>query len=130
MGEELSALDIDQLKHLEDQLETGLKNVRTRKDQMFIDEIKELQQKGSLVQQQKEELLKKIDLIHKENAELKKVVEARRAEEKESLNPSHAISNGYDKLYPNSLQQSQSQPQHRAPSDEAIILGYSLKLKI
>ncbi|RDY06680.1 MADS-box transcription factor 27, partial [Mucuna pruriens] len=150
MGQELSGLGFNQLMHLENQLQISLENVRVRKvswfkvkanqssslhDQTFRDEIKELQQKGSLIHQQNKELHKKIDLIHKENAELQKVIviEARgREEEKATLNPSQAIRNGYDILDPVSLQQSQPQfqPQHSEPPAEVMILGSSLKLMI
>ncbi|KAL5162682.1 MADS-box transcription factor 57 [Glycine soja] len=99
IGDELSGLGINQLKHLENRLQMSLNNVRIKKDLIFSDEIKELQQK--------------IDLIHKENAELQKVIEARhKEEERATLNPPHAIRNGYDILNPNSPQQSQPQPQH------------------
>ncbi|XP_028783670.1 MADS-box transcription factor 23-like [Neltuma alba] len=45
MGEQLSGLEIDELKSLENQLEMSLKNVQTKKDQILTDEIKELQHK-------------------------------------------------------------------------------------
>ncbi|KAG5014951.1 hypothetical protein AAZX31_08G063500 [Glycine max] len=131
MGEELSGLGINQLKHLENQLQMSLNNVRNKKDHIFSDEIKELQQKGSLIRRQNEELHKKIDLIHNENAELKKVIEARhKEEERAALKPPCAIKNRYDTLDPNSLQQRQSQPQPSEPSAEVMIMGYSLKLKM
>ncbi|KAG4999465.1 hypothetical protein JHK87_020537 [Glycine soja] len=108
----------------------SLNNVRNKKDHIFSDEIKELQQKGSLIRRQNEELHKKIDLIHNENAELKKVIEARHKEEERALKPPCAIKNRYDTLDPNSLQQRQSQPQPSEPSAEVMIMGYSLKLKM
>ncbi|KAG4938994.1 hypothetical protein JHK84_045193 [Glycine max] len=54
------------------------------------------------------------------------VIEARhKEEERATLNPPHAIRNGYDILNPNNLQQ--SLPQHSETPIEAMILGYSLK---
>ncbi|XP_028771282.1 MADS-box transcription factor 23-like [Neltuma alba] len=47
MGEQLSGLEIDELKSLENQLEMSLKNVQTKKDQILTDEIKELQHKAT-----------------------------------------------------------------------------------
>ncbi|KAG5023217.1 hypothetical protein JHK82_019119 [Glycine max] len=62
-------------------------------DLIFSDEIKELQQKVP--------------------AASDFVIEARhKEEERATLNPPHAIRNGYDILNPNSPQQSQPQPQH------------------
>ncbi|KAL2343875.1 hypothetical protein Fmac_005160 [Flemingia macrophylla] len=133
MGEELSCLNIDQLKHLEYQLQMGLNNVRARKVSWTWFIVKANQSSYNLLQQQKEELHEKIDLIRKENAELmKKVVEAKSAEEETAtMNPSHAIDTGYDNLDPNCLQQSQPQPQHsEPPADQAMIMGYNLKLMI
>ncbi|KAK7400397.1 hypothetical protein VNO78_11603 [Psophocarpus tetragonolobus] len=133
MGEGLSALGINQLKQLENQLQMSLNNVRMKKDQIFRDEIKELQRKGSFVHQRNEELHMKIDHINKENAELQKVIEARQKEEERvTLNPPHAMSNGYDILNwtnPSNLQQNQPhQYQRSEPPVEAMISGHSLKL--
>ncbi|CAJ1936174.1 unnamed protein product [Sphenostylis stenocarpa] len=72
MGEELSGLDTNQLKNLESQMQIGLNSVRMQKDQMFTDEIEELQEKGSFIHLKNEELHTKIDLIHEQNAELQK----------------------------------------------------------
>ncbi|XP_068466678.1 MADS-box transcription factor 23-like [Phaseolus vulgaris] len=98
MGEELSGLDINQLKHLENHLQIGLNNVQRKKDQMFKDEINELQQKGIFIHQQNEELHKKINLIHEKNAEPQKMmVWILPRLLKQGI---HAIGNGYDKLHP------------------------------
>ncbi|KAF8013839.1 hypothetical protein BT93_I1638 [Corymbia citriodora subsp. variegata] len=47
MGEELSKLSLEDLKNLENVLEMGLKNVRSRKDQSFMEEARELKRKFS-----------------------------------------------------------------------------------
>ncbi|XP_052728083.1 MADS-box transcription factor ANR1 isoform X2 [Vigna angularis] len=47
MGEQLSGLDIKELGNLENRLERSLKGVRMKKDQILIDEVKELHQKVS-----------------------------------------------------------------------------------
>uniref|UniRef100_A0A0D9YU32 MADS-box domain-containing protein n=1 Tax=Oryza glumipatula TaxID=40148 RepID=A0A0D9YU32_9ORYZ len=73
-GEDLSGLNVKELQSLENQLEISLRSVRTKKDHVLIDEIHELNRKGSLVHQENMELYKKISLIHQENAELYKKI--------------------------------------------------------
>ncbi|GAU51148.1 hypothetical protein TSUD_84660, partial [Trifolium subterraneum] len=72
MGQELSSLDFDELRHLEHQLEMSLKSIRMRKGQIFSDEINELHKKRSLSSKENEEIHKKIEQIGEENAELEK----------------------------------------------------------
>ncbi|KAI4308654.1 hypothetical protein L6164_031709 [Bauhinia variegata] len=74
MGEELSGLGIKELQSLENQLEISLRGVRMKKDQILMDEIEELSQKGDLIHQENVELYKKVNLIRQENTELKKKV--------------------------------------------------------
>lgn len=73
-GEDLSCLDTEDLRVLENQLETSLHRVRAKKEQTLIEEIHELNQKGNLVQQENAELYKKLNLVRQENMELHKKV--------------------------------------------------------
>ncbi|KAL3621017.1 hypothetical protein CASFOL_035929 [Castilleja foliolosa] len=70
MGENLSGLSVKDLHNLENQLEMSLKNVRTKKEQIMTEEIKELKLKCNLVQRDNIELHKKMNFLSEENAEL------------------------------------------------------------
>ncbi|XP_068319720.1 MADS-box transcription factor 27-like [Pyrus communis] len=137
MGEELSGLSAKDLQNLESQMEMSLKSVRTKKNQIFDDEIKELNQKANFIHQENIELYKKLDLIVKENEELqKKVYEARDMNGgSKTSQPPYSISNAYDLHAPIHLQLSQPQiqtqpgppPQNNEIPAKAIKLGYLLK---
>ncbi|XP_072972968.1 MADS-box transcription factor 23-like isoform X3 [Typha angustifolia] len=60
MGEELSHLSVKDLQTLENQLETSLRAVRKRKEQILTEEIQDINRKGYLIHTENTELYKKI----------------------------------------------------------------------
>ncbi|KAL6598448.1 hypothetical protein ACP70R_000751 [Stipagrostis hirtigluma subsp. patula] len=72
LGQQLSGLDVKDLQSLENKLEMSLRNIRLKKEQLMVDQIQELNRKGSLMHQENKELYKKVSLVHQENIELQK----------------------------------------------------------
>ncbi|KAL0446983.1 UNVERIFIED_CONTAM: Agamous-like MADS-box protein AP1 [Sesamum latifolium] len=66
MGEELDSISMKDLQNLEQQLDTALKNIRSRKNQLLYDSISELQRKEKAIQEQNSMLAKKIKEKEKE----------------------------------------------------------------
>lgn len=60
MGEDLDALSLRELQHLEQQLDTALKRIRNRKNQVMHEFISELQKKEKALQEQNKMLAKKV----------------------------------------------------------------------
>ncbi|KAL7091218.1 hypothetical protein ACP275_12G091900 [Erythranthe tilingii] len=60
MGEDLDSMSLRDLQNLEQQLDTSLKNIRIRKNQLLYDSISELQQKEKAIQEQNCMLTKQI----------------------------------------------------------------------
>ncbi|PHT50869.1 Agamous-like MADS-box protein AGL17 [Capsicum baccatum] len=114
MGEELSGLSVIDLQNLESQLEVSLRGVRVRKDEILIDEIQELNRKGTLIHQENMDLYKKVNLIRQENMELYKKVYGNR--DANGVSRSSLASNGLsineDPHAPVHLQLSQPQQQN------------------
>ncbi|KAE9448404.1 hypothetical protein C3L33_19698, partial [Rhododendron williamsianum] len=71
-GEELNGLSVKDLENLESQLETSLNSIQTKKDQLFTDEIQQLNRQGVISHQENMKLFKEVNVLQKENAELQK----------------------------------------------------------
>lgn len=125
MGEELSGLSVEDLQKLENQLEMSLRDVRMKKEQMLVEEIKELNREGNLVHQENLELHKKVNLMHQQHMELHKKVSE--VESVKSADKISLLTNGLDMGGNSSehvhLQLSQPQ-QHDETRSKAIQLSY------
>ncbi|KAG2281281.1 hypothetical protein Bca52824_052501 [Brassica carinata] len=60
LGEDLQAMSSKELQNLEQQLDTALKHIRSRKNQLMYDSINELQRKEKAIQEQNSMLSKQI----------------------------------------------------------------------
>ncbi|XP_054810084.1 truncated transcription factor CAULIFLOWER A-like [Prosopis cineraria] len=60
VGEDLGSLSLKELHSLEQQLDTSIKQIRTRKNQLIYESIAELQKKEKVIQEQNSMLAKKI----------------------------------------------------------------------
>ncbi|CAI9756149.1 unnamed protein product [Fraxinus pennsylvanica] len=68
MGENLDSMSLKDLQNLEQQIDTALKNVRSRKNQMLHESISEMQKKEKALREQNNMLEKKIKEKEKEMA--------------------------------------------------------------
>ncbi|GAU36055.1 hypothetical protein TSUD_208250 [Trifolium subterraneum] len=66
MGEDLDGLSLKELQSLEQQLDSSLKHIRTRKNQVMYESISELQKKDKALQEHNNLLSKKIKEKEKE----------------------------------------------------------------
>ncbi|CAN1295592.1 Agamous-like MADS-box protein AP1 [Linum perenne] len=69
MGEELDTMSTKELQNLEQQLDTALKNIRTRRNQLMHESITALQRKEKAIQDQNDVLAKQIKEKEKAVAE-------------------------------------------------------------
>lgn len=60
MGEELTPLSLRELQHLEQQIDTALKRIRTKKNQLMHESISDLQKKEKSLRDQNDTLSKKL----------------------------------------------------------------------
>ncbi|KAG8366479.1 hypothetical protein BUALT_Bualt17G0084300 [Buddleja alternifolia] len=68
MGEDLDSMSLKDLQNLEQQLDTAIRNIRSRKHQLLYDSISDLQQKERAIQEQNCMLAKKIQEKEQEMA--------------------------------------------------------------
>ncbi|XP_052204714.1 truncated transcription factor CAULIFLOWER A-like [Diospyros lotus] len=60
VGEDLDPLSLRELQYLEQQIETALKRIRTRKNQLMLESVSELQKKERALQDQNNLLVRKL----------------------------------------------------------------------
>ncbi|ONK75693.1 uncharacterized protein A4U43_C03F19550 [Asparagus officinalis] len=128
MGQELSSLSVKDLQILENKLELSLRSIRTKKEQIFMDEIKELNQKGNHIHQENLELYKKVKCLHEENMELHKVY-GRRGLNGRALISSHVMNDASTTENGEAPVQHELSPpkqQSQKPQAEAPELGLQL----
>uniref|UniRef100_A0A2P2JJB6 Truncated transcription factor CAULIFLOWER A-like isoform X2 n=1 Tax=Rhizophora mucronata TaxID=61149 RepID=A0A2P2JJB6_RHIMU len=70
MGEDLKSLSLKELQSLEQQLDSGLKQIRSRKNQLMYASISELQKKDKALQEQNNQLARKVKLLYTDICEL------------------------------------------------------------
>ncbi|KAI4375905.1 hypothetical protein MLD38_013721 [Melastoma candidum] len=71
MGEGLLQLSIEDLKQLEKLLEMSLKNIRTKKDESYQDELRQLKQKVDDVERDNKELRKRLKMSARDSEKQK-----------------------------------------------------------
>ncbi|KAI3820152.1 hypothetical protein L1987_14010 [Smallanthus sonchifolius] len=69
MGEDLDSLSLKDLQNLEQQLDTGLKHIRLRRNQLMLESIYVLQKKDKALKNENNVLSKKIKEVEKEIAQ-------------------------------------------------------------
>ncbi|KAH9722303.1 Agamous-like MADS-box protein AGL8 [Citrus sinensis] len=89
MGEDLADLSLKELQSVEQQIDSGLKLIRSRKNQLMLQSISELQKKDKLLKEQNNLLAKKV----KEKEKLLSQ-EAQCREQQQQLNHDWNSSNG------------------------------------
>nr|AGE15496.1 MADS1 [Cymbidium faberi] len=91
MGEQLDSLSTKELQHLEQQLESSLKHIRSRKNQLMLDSISELQKKEKLLLDQNKTLEKEIMAKEKAKALVQNAPWEKQNQCQYSSAPSHAV---------------------------------------
>ncbi|KAK3132259.1 hypothetical protein QOZ80_6AG0518560 [Eleusine coracana subsp. coracana] len=124
LGQNLSGLDFENIKSLENQLEMSLHNIRVKKDEFIINEIQELNKKETLMIEQNEELRHKFNIIREENINLRKKVSEhqgeRNAQKSSATEFTSSAEDDDDQVH---LELSQSQHAAKEKPDEATTLS-------
>ncbi|XP_022884175.1 agamous-like MADS-box protein AGL8 homolog isoform X1 [Olea europaea var. sylvestris] len=106
VGEDLDPLSLRELQSLEQQLDTALKRIRTRKNQLMHESISELQKKEKSLQAQNNLLVKKVKEKEKQNG-----VEHTQQQEQEQEQEQHKFAqNSSNFVFPHSLSRSLGPP--------------------
>ncbi|TVU40284.1 hypothetical protein EJB05_13740 [Eragrostis curvula] len=74
MGEDLESLNLKELQQLEQQLESSLKHIRSRKSHLMVESISELQKKERSLQEENKALQKEVHVYSVKEKELKRAV--------------------------------------------------------
>ncbi|KAM7483106.1 hypothetical protein LguiB_007689 [Lonicera macranthoides] len=97
MGEDLDSLSLKELQNLEHQLDSALKHIRSRKNQLMYESISELQKKDKALQEENNLLSKKVKNKEKElaqNAEFEQQNQENLSSFVEAQPPVHTLNNG------------------------------------
>ncbi|KAL9231529.1 hypothetical protein vseg_006750 [Gypsophila vaccaria] len=91
MGEELDTLSLKELQNLEHQLDTALKHIRSKKNQLMYESISELQKKDKALQEHNNALSKKVKEKEKEKEKAIAEEQAQWEQQTHALNSSSAF---------------------------------------
>lgn len=91
MGEQLDSLSFKELQHLDQQLESSLKHIRSKKIQLMLDSIAELQKKEKMLQEQNKNMQKEILAKEKARASVQSVPWEQQNQTQYSSSPPHAL---------------------------------------
>nr|WHS04460.1 FL1 [Chrysanthemum x morifolium] len=86
-GEDLDSLSLKELQNLEHQIDTALKHIRLRKNQMMFESISVLQKKDKELQNQNNVLSKKVKEVEKDLAAQQPLVEQQNPDNMLHLDP-------------------------------------------
>ncbi|XP_044954827.1 MADS-box transcription factor 23-like isoform X1 [Hordeum vulgare subsp. vulgare] len=118
LGQHLSGLSLENLRGLQEQLETSLHNIRLAKDQLMIDEIEEFNKKGNLVHQENVDLHKKLNIIHQENIYLQNKLNGQPEANSRAITSSSSQSSIAARDGATSIRLELSQPHHAERDEE------------
>ncbi|GAB4853357.1 hypothetical protein Ancab_017534 [Ancistrocladus abbreviatus] len=109
MGEDISELSMEQIEHLEDQLEISSRALRAGKEQILKDKIQELNKQEAVIHRENLELHKKLNLMQQQITQLQKKIREGTNDQKASGSSrnAHDLKNTYDFFAPIELQLSQ-----------------------